>query len=258
MFSASVPFNVEVDAWLIYPQGALPPRKLAERLPVSSAGGNVRPSELMFRLSETDPKGLYAVRIRVYDPATNQPLGGDVDLTFIYHGRAEAGLLSIDPYLVAAAILAVVIVAALAVVVLRRPKPAPAPPAPAPEVEGETVVAEKGTIPLIALAKLEAPGGRELVITDVERVFGRADFEQFLPWNAAQTISRRHFRIFYRAGRWYIEDVGSTNGTLLNGQEIKGKGPFPLSDGDVISPAGVINLVFRETGTSGMFKEGKP
>ncbi|WP_342786154.1 FHA domain-containing protein [Thermofilum sp.] len=42
-----------------------------------------------------------------------------------------------------------------------------------------------------------------------------------------------------------MEDSSSTNGTLLNGRQIRGMGMQELKDGDVISPAGVINLVFR-------------
>jgi pSer/pThr/pTyr-binding forkhead associated (FHA) protein len=45
--------------------------------------------------------------------------------------------------------------------------------------------------------------------------------------------------------KWFIEDSGSTNGTLLNGVEIRGKGPQELKDGDEISPGGVIRLVFQ-------------
>ena len=32
-----------------------------------------------------------------------------------------------------------------------------------------------------------------------------------------------HFKIFYRNGRWFIEDLNNTNGTLLNGKEIRVK-----------------------------------
>jgi hypothetical protein len=36
-----------------------------------------------------------------------------------------------------------------------------------------------------------------------------------------------------------------THGTLLNSQQNKGKGPQPLKPGYVISPAGVVDLVFK-------------
>src|SRR5262245_8103990 len=45
-------------------------------------------------------------------------------------------------------------------------------------------------------------------------------------------ISRRHARIFSEAGKYHIEDMGSANGTLVNGVRIGGK--QTLDDGDKI------------------------
>lgn len=38
--------------------------------------------------------------------------------------------------------------------------------------------------------------------------------------------SNRHARIFQRDGEWWVEDLGSTNGTLLSGRRIEGTVPF--------------------------------
>jgi hypothetical protein len=35
-------------------------------------------------------------------------------------------------------------------------------------------------------------------------------------------VSTRHARLTYRRGRWWVEDLGSTNGTRVNGRPIKG------------------------------------
>lgn len=43
-------------------------------------------------------------------------------------------------------------------------------------------------------------------------------------------VSGRHARLFLQAGRWILEDLGSLNGTILNGQVISR--PAPLEDGD--------------------------
>ncbi|WP_376792710.1 FHA domain-containing protein [Thermoflexus sp.] len=45
-------------------------------------------------------------------------------------------------------------------------------------------------------------------------------------------VSRRHARIFFQADRFYIEDLGSTNGTYLNGVRLEPYSPCPLGDGD--------------------------
>lgn len=44
-------------------------------------------------------------------------------------------------------------------------------------------------------------------------------------------VSRRHFRIFQQGGVWLMEDLGSTNGTLVNGQRVARQ---PLVDGDLL------------------------
>lgn len=55
-------------------------------------------------------------------------------------------------------------------------------------------------------------------------------------------ISRRHARITYQAGRYYIEDLGSTNGTYLNEQRIQAQ--TSLNHGDVIRLGESIRLTY--------------
>jgi len=52
-------------------------------------------------------------------------------------------------------------------------------------------------------------------------------------------------RIVHEHGRRYIEDDMSTNGTKLNGKEIKGTGKHPLTDGDQITVANVITILYK-------------
>ena len=44
-------------------------------------------------------------------------------------------------------------------------------------------------------------------------------------------VSRRHFRVFQQGGVWLVEDLGSTNGILVNGRRTARQ---PLVDGDLI------------------------
>ena len=47
-------------------------------------------------------------------------------------------------------------------------------------------------------------------------------------------VSSRHFRIRQQDGRFFVEDVGSTNGTLLNGQAMEAHIPQSLTPDDRI------------------------
>ena len=67
-----------------------------------------------------------------------------------------------------------------------------------------------------------------------EAVIGRASSSQI----AIRTdqASRRHARISWSDSNWQIEDLGSRNGTFVNGQRIEST--QPLSDGDMVEIAG--------------------
>lgn len=48
------------------------------------------------------------------------------------------------------------------------------------------------------------------------------------------SISRRHLEVKYDAGRWFVTDLGSRNGTELNGHRIDPDMPTALNSGDLI------------------------
>src|SRR5512132_2092073 len=56
-------------------------------------------------------------------------------------------------------------------------------------------------------------------------------------------ISRRHARLTYQGGKYVLEDLGSTNGTFVNGQRLAG--PRVLKPGEVVSFGEQIVLVFE-------------
>jgi serine/threonine protein kinase len=47
-------------------------------------------------------------------------------------------------------------------------------------------------------------------------------------------VSRKHGRLLYKDNQWYIEDLGSTNGTFVNGTRISTNNPVSFKHGDLI------------------------
>ena len=56
-------------------------------------------------------------------------------------------------------------------------------------------------------------------------------------------VSRRHARLTFQGGKYVLEDLGSTNGSFVNGQRLAG--PRVLKDGEVVSFGEQIVLVFE-------------
>jgi pSer/pThr/pTyr-binding forkhead associated (FHA) protein len=66
--------------------------------------------------------------------------------------------------------------------------------------------------------------------TDAEVLIGRDPACQFtIP---DQAISSKHARLYFKQNQWWVEDLGSTNGTFLNDELIES--PVILIDGDHI------------------------
>jgi hypothetical protein len=99
--------------------------------------------------------------------------------------------------------------------------------------------------PVTARAKIALPNGIDIPLFDEGKVIGRAELARALGLDNLALISRRHFEIKSNGGHFYIEDLGSANGTHLNGKDISGKGPVSLNDDDTIEPAGTILLKFH-------------
>lgn len=61
-----------------------------------------------------------------------------------------------------------------------------------------------------------------------------------------RTLSSQHARLSYHHSQWWLEDLGSTNGTLLHGEPVTT--PVVLSNGDPITCGKVIIQVEIERG----------
>lgn len=52
------------------------------------------------------------------------------------------------------------------------------------------------------------------------------------------TVSAQHARLIYHDGQWWLEDLGSRNGTMLNQKRVDV--PLPVVDGDQVTLGAVL------------------
>jgi pSer/pThr/pTyr-binding forkhead associated (FHA) protein len=95
--------------------------------------------------------------------------------------------------------------------------------------------------------------GKELSFEQDSVLIGRVTECDVVLYDAG--ISRRHCRIFSEAGQYFAEDLGSSNGTRLNGETISGK--KALSEGDQLSLGGVV-FVFKPLEAAAAAEEEPP
>ena len=93
-----------------------------------------------------------------------------------------------------------------------------------PQVNGDNSIAPVWSI----VAKTSALKGRNFPVND-ELVFGRAkDCDISL---AVSRLSRRHAKLFTKDGRFFVQDLNSSNGTYVNDRRIYA-GAMELHNGD--------------------------
>jgi len=61
----------------------------------------------------------------------------------------------------------------------------------------------------------------------------------------AGRVSRHHARIVRRGDEFFVEDLGSRNGTRLNGNDLQRDKPYPLTNGDCVTVCDM-DLVFKQ------------
>lgn len=79
--------------------------------------------------------------------------------------------------------------------------------------------------------------GRKFWITKDVTVVGR-DKSAVDVWIGGSRLSRRHFSILHQPPKYFIRDLGSTNGTVVNGEKIDQD--VELSFGDKVQGGGVV------------------
>jgi len=83
--------------------------------------------------------------------------------------------------------------------------------------------------------------GNTFELTEAEITIGR-DTNNTIVVNDPE-VSRKHARLLSQAGGYVIEDLGSTNGTFVNGQRLMG--PHMLRSGEMISMGDNISLAYE-------------
>ena len=84
-------------------------------------------------------------------------------------------------------------------------------------------------------AQFPLPADNEITIGRVDPHRGIRPDIDLSKFDPASRISRPHARVTSRGGQFYIEDLGSANGTWVNGRtRLKPQEPYPLVNGDVL------------------------
>src|SRR6516165_7279950 len=88
---------------------------------------------------------------------------------------------------------------------------------------------------MATLVLLKGPdAGRQFLLHPTGSVIGRqADSTVCLE---SQAVSRHHARVLCDDGNYFIEDLGSSNGTYLNGKRVVQRVPFSTEDTLQVGP----------------------
>ena len=97
-------------------------------------------------------------------------------------------------------------------------RPAPAGPAPEPPRQPQRPQAAAGHARQLVIVEPRAEKGIAYDLAD-ELTIGRAAGCQITVDDTY--VSQLHARLFAREGAYMVEDLGSTNGTFLNGQRVE-------------------------------------
>ncbi len=76
---------------------------------------------------------------------------------------------------------------------------------------------------------------------------GRNSLIKYYRGNAVAPISGVHLEVYEKNGQYFVKDLGSTNGTTLNGRKLQANVPEQVRDGDVVILGNVrsLPLIFR-------------
>ena len=94
------------------------------------------------------------------------------------------------------------------------------------------------------LVERSGPTAGKVHTLDQEEIFIGRDLNNDIVINNPE-VSRRHCRLLLQGLNYVVEDLGSTNGTFVNGQRLSG--PHILYPGEVMTLGETITLVYEST-----------
>lgn len=101
-------------------------------------------------------------------------------------------------------------------------------------------MAEAQEKPILVITKGEQAGQRWTIEEQVFTIGRGGECDLILP---ERQVSREHIRIHHRNGEYFLEDLGSKNGTWVNDIQIESD-TIKLEDGDEISIAMAVMMTF--------------
>lgn len=113
-------------------------------------------------------------------------------------------------------------------------------------LEGAEAMQELPSLEVPELPTLVDAAGNVYTLRPGVNTVGRLNADVLL---ADPSVSRSHARILVQNGSVTVEDVGSTNGTFVNGQKLTPQVPVPLTDGAEITFGGT-KLTLRMPGAA--------
>lgn len=98
--------------------------------------------------------------------------------------------------------------------------------------------------------------GQEYELTQDSVILGREMDKDVDYVISTPTISRRHACITRKGEQYFLMDLGSSNGTFLNGERLGGE-PRPLNSDDRIQLGGTVTLILRIVGAADPTREAR-
>jgi hypothetical protein len=97
-----------------------------------------------------------------------------------------------------------------------------------------------------SFANLILPNNNNIIVNGAERTMGREDFVGIFATDKLLFIGKDHFKITREEGCFYIQDLNTKNGTMVNGEMLQGSEKRKLENGDEITIAQTMNIKYEE------------